>query len=610
MRLLIAPNAFKGSLSALEAARSLAAGVRTVFPDAEIDIMPVSDGGDGLNEAMLAARGGRQVRALVKGPLREPRRAEFALLKGRTAVVEMARASGLALLTRSKRDPLGSTSFGTGQLIAAAVKAGARTILVGMGGSATNDGGAGMAQALGARLLDSGGRDLSPGAEALLRLDRIEAAGVRDRLRGVRVIAVSDVTNPLTGPKGSARVYGPQKGASPAQVRVLERALERYARVIERDLGHDVARLPGAGAAGGLGAGLIAFLGAKVVPGSAYVLEAVGAAGRLVKADAALTGEGRLDRTSFYGKAPIEFARLAKSLGVPVAAVVGTLEDSVRSQLRSAGIGAVATLGEAGASGGDAMKRARLWTRKAAALAVKRLLLASLLIGVCPVLRAAPAAELAEIDRLYFHRDQDKNLEESLSKLDALLARAPKDPELLWRRGRSLVRLGERRSSKKGRLKEFEEGEASIKASLALKADDADAHFWLGVAMGRRGQTRGLVRSLFLVGPIRREMRETLRLDPKHGGAHHVLGEILMQLPGLAGGSRKEGIKELEEAVRLSPRYTVNYTTLAEAYSAAGEKRKAIDTLHALFEVKDPDDPAEYPENLKDGREILKKLEP
>ncbi|MBI3551506.1 MAG: glycerate kinase [Elusimicrobia bacterium] len=605
MKILIAPNAFKGSLSVLEACRAMAAGVKSVLPDAELDLMPISDGGDGLIEALLACKGGRLVPVSVLGPLCERRTAHFAWLPGKVAVVEMARASGLALVPPQKRDVLRATSFGTGQLIDAALKKGARTILVGMGGSASNDGGAGMAQALGARLFDAFGRDLALHAEALLRLERADLGGLERRLWCVRVIAVSDVTNPLLGPKGSARTYGPQKGATRAQVRTLEKALTRYAMILKRDLGADVAKRPGAGAAGGLGAGLLAFLNAKLVPGASFVLEELGARRRLSGASAALTGEGRLDKTSFFGKAPVEFSRLARAAGVPTAFVCGASEPSIRKRMTCP-----VSLEDAGAKGGGAMRRAAFWTKKAAALAVKRLLLAGLLMGLACVSRAASSEDFAAIDQLYFHRDQGKNLDESVAKLEALLKEEPENPKVLWRLGRSLMRAGEKLSKKKDRIEAFERAEGIVRQSVALEPRDPDAHFWLGVTMGKRGQARGIMNSLFMIGPLKKEMLTVLELDPKYGGAHHVLGEFYSQLPGLVGGSKKKALAEFEQALALSPDYAVNYPSLAEAYIDAGKKDKAREVLDRLYSLKNPTDPAEFPDNLKDGKELEARLKP
>jgi glycerate kinase len=220
LRILIAPNAFKGSLTVLEAARAMARGAKRAYPDAEVLLLPISDGGDGLIDALLTARGGRRIHVPVRGPLGEKRQAPYGRLDPRTAVIEMALASGLALVPPEKRDALAATSFGTGQLVDAALRAGAKKLLVGLGGSATNDGGAGMAQALGYSLRDAAGRELAPGVAALLSLDKIVAPPqLKLRLAGVKVYAVTDVTNPLLGPEGSARVYGPQKGALPAPAR-------------------------------------------------------------------------------------------------------------------------------------------------------------------------------------------------------------------------------------------------------------------------------------------------------------------------------------------------------------------------------------------------------
>lgn len=355
MRVLVAPNAFKGCLSAREAALIIVRGLRRARPGVLVDPMPVSDGGDGLVEVLLERRGGRRVRVRVLDALGRPAWASYALLSdGRSAVVEMAQASGMARL-KGRLDPLGATTYGTGQLIADALRRGRRRILVGMGGSAASDGGAGMAQALGARLLDERGRELPRGASALLRLARVEPPSLP---AGARVLAVSDVRNPLLGPRGSARVYGPQKGAAPAQVRVLERALARWARALRRDLGVSTARLPGAGAAGGLGAGLAAFLGARLIPGADWVLAELGAAARVRRAGLVVTGEGRLDRQSLFGKAPVALARRARRAGVPVVFLCGSVEPGMGPALRRLGARAV-ELSRPGESPARAMRRVR-----------------------------------------------------------------------------------------------------------------------------------------------------------------------------------------------------------------------------------------------------------
>jgi glycerate kinase len=379
LRLIAASNAFKGSLSALQASRAMALGARDLFREASIEIVPVSDGGDGFLDVMRALRGGRVAKVSVSGPLGSLIRAPL-LLKEHAAYIEMALASGLALLKKSRNQPdaLNASSRGTGLLIRAALDRGAKEIVVGLGGSATNDGGAGMAQALGFKLLDAKGRELESGAAPLRALARILPPELRllRRIEAAHFVGVSDVENPLLGARGSARTFGPQKGATPAQVRLIEMGLSRLARVAGRDLGRQVAGKPGAGAAGGLGFGLMAFLGAKMLPGSAWILKASGLPRLLRNADAVLTGEGRLDKTSFHGKAPLTLARAAQDRGIPVAIVCGSLDEAVRARLSGSGVGAVATLTEVAEKEADLFRRAPLLCRKAASLALKRLILA------------------------------------------------------------------------------------------------------------------------------------------------------------------------------------------------------------------------------------------
>ncbi len=344
MRLLIAPQEFKGSLSARQAAAAIAEGIRRALPEAEVDLLPMADGGPGTVEALVAARGGRCLQASVTDPLGRPIEAVWGLLEdAASAVIEMAAASGLVLLRAEERDPRIASTFGTGQFIRAALDSGCHRIIVGVGGSATNDGGAGMAQALGARLLDERGDELPRGGAALARLDRIDVSGLDSRLAGCRVQVAVDVTNPLCGPTGASMVYGPQKGATPEMARELDAALARYARVIERDLGVAVAELPGAGAAGGLGAGLVAFLGAEVGPGVDLIAEAAGLADRLAGADLVLTGEGRLDAQTGYGKTVAGVARMAKERGLPVIALAGEVTADATS-LREQGIDAALSI--------------------------------------------------------------------------------------------------------------------------------------------------------------------------------------------------------------------------------------------------------------------------
>jgi glycerate kinase len=286
----------------------------------------MADGGEGTLDALVAALGGERHRATVSGPLGDPVGAEFGLgpsPEGPLGVVEMARASGLALLSATRRDPLRTTTQGTGELILQACRGGAARVLVCIGGSATNDAGAGMAQALGVRLLDERGRELGPGGAALLSLARIDATGLEPAVRDATFVAATDVDNPLLGVTGASAVYGPQKGASEDDVALLDKALGHFAAVVHRDLGVDVRNLPGAGAAGGLGAGLVAFLGARLRPGVEVVMEAVRLAERMERADLAVTGEGEFDEQSLHGKVPAGVLRLARELGVPAIVLCG-----------------------------------------------------------------------------------------------------------------------------------------------------------------------------------------------------------------------------------------------------------------------------------------------
>ncbi len=292
-RVVIAPDKFKGCLSAPDVARAMARAVAAAWPEASVDLVPMADGGEGTVEALVAATGGDFRDAIVTGPLGEPVVARFGLLgDGRTAVLEMASASGLVIVPHDRRDPMRATTFGTGELLLAALDLGVTSVILGIGGSATNDGGAGLGQALGARLLDESGSELPPGGAALARLDRIDASRLDPRLARTSIRVACDVANPLCGPTGASAVYGPQKGATPAMIAGLDAALARYARVVARDLRRDVADLPGAGAAGGLGAGLVAFVGGVLTPGIDLVIDAVGLAERLRGANLCLTGEG------------------------------------------------------------------------------------------------------------------------------------------------------------------------------------------------------------------------------------------------------------------------------------------------------------------------------
>lgn len=344
MKIVVAPNAFKGCLTARAAAAAMSAGVARALPGAEIVRVPVADGGDGLVDVVREALGGAAIAVPVTGPLGE--RVEAVIChhaETGLAAVEMALASGLALVPPDRRDALAASTFGTGELIARALELGVRKIIVGIGGSATTDGGTGMAQALGVRFFDENDRPLAPSGAALSRLRRIDMSGLDPRLAGVRIEAACDVDNPLYGPRGAACVFGPQKGATPAQVTQLDEGLRTFARVIERDLGVSVADMPGAGAAGGLGAGLKAFLGAALKPGSELVLDIVGLDQALDNADLVLTGEGAIDAQTAAGKAPAVVAARARARGCACIAIAGRRDDALEA-LHAIGIDAVFSL--------------------------------------------------------------------------------------------------------------------------------------------------------------------------------------------------------------------------------------------------------------------------
>lgn len=318
-RVLVAADKFKGSLTAVEVAERVTAGLRRVVPGLEVDTLPVADGGDGTVAAAVAA--GFERRELrVRGPLGEPVTAAYALRDG-TAVVEMAEASGLQHLPDGVFAPLTATTYGTGELLRAALDAGARTIVFGVGGSATNDGGAGMLAALGARLLDADGEPVPPGGGGLRALATADLSGIDARFGDVDLVLASDVDNPLTGPKGAPAVYGPQKGATEDDVAVLDEALAHYASL----LGPELAEAPGAGAAGGIGYGALVALGARFRPGIEVMLDVLGFEAALDRATLVITGEGSLDEQTLHGKAPAGVAAAARARGIEVVAVCGRL---------------------------------------------------------------------------------------------------------------------------------------------------------------------------------------------------------------------------------------------------------------------------------------------
>ncbi|MBY4838215.1 glycerate kinase [Pantoea sp. DY-5] len=330
MKIVIAPDSYKESLSALEVASAIEAGFREIFPEAEYVKIPVADGGEGTVEAMVAATQGNIVRLTVTGPLGKPVEAFYGLSGDeRTAFIEMAAASGLELVPAAQRDPLITTSFGTGELIKDALDRGVDHFIIGIGGSATNDGGSGMMQALGAQLLDEHGKQIAYGGGALPQLARIDIKQLDTRIKQCRFEVACDVSNPLTGDKGASAIFGPQKGATPELVQQLDKALEHYATLIHRDLDIDVLHIDGGGAAGGMGAALHAFCQAELRSGIEIVTEALGLAEQVKDADLVITGEGRIDSQSINGKVPIGVAKVAKQFNKPVIGIAGSLTADV-----------------------------------------------------------------------------------------------------------------------------------------------------------------------------------------------------------------------------------------------------------------------------------------
>ncbi|MBP2635766.1 MAG: glxK [Firmicutes bacterium] len=326
MRIVVAPDSYKGSLSAVAVAAAMEQGILSVFPGAEVYKVPIADGGEGTVDALVTATNGRIINQEVLDPLGNRLEAFWGLLgDNQTAVIEMAAASGLTLIPRNKRNPRVTTTYGTGQLIKAALDYGIRKFIIGIGGSATNDGGAGMVQALGAKFLDASGKELPYGGAALANLASIDLGGLDSRLTAASILVACDVDNPLCGPQGASAVYGPQKGATPEIVAELDAALRHYATIAQTVTNKTVAELPGAGAAGGLGAGLLFFTNAQLRPGVDIVLETTNFASIVNKADLVITGEGNTDFQTAFGKAPVGVAKIAKQFSVPTVCLSGGL---------------------------------------------------------------------------------------------------------------------------------------------------------------------------------------------------------------------------------------------------------------------------------------------
>ena len=343
LHILVAPDSFKGSLSSLQAAKCMENGIRKVYPDAIIQIVPIADGGEGTVDALVTAANGVYKTCHVTGPLGRPVKAVWGRLPDGTAVIESAAASGLTLVPAEARDPLSATTYGTGELMRAALDEGCRRIVLGIGGSATTDGGAGMAQALGLSLRNERGQEIGFGGGALSAAVTFDRAGLDPRLGEIEIVAACDVRNPLTGEHGAAAVYGPQKGASARQIEILDSGLRNLARLTEDACDIRFGDMPGAGAGGGLGFGLMAFCGARMRPGIDLILDTAGFDRMLEECDLVLTGEGSLDAQSAYGKAVAGVAARARRHGIPLLAVAGGLGEDL-APLYELGISAAVSL--------------------------------------------------------------------------------------------------------------------------------------------------------------------------------------------------------------------------------------------------------------------------
>ncbi len=363
MRVLIAPDKFKGTLNAIEVARAIELGVRKVLPGAHTILLPMADGGKGTVDAVVKAMNGRVVNCPATDPLGETVQAYFGLFPSpsfpekNVAVIEMAAASGLHLIPAEKRNPLITTTHGTGELIRTALEHDLAEMIVGIGDSGTVDGGMGMAQALGVKFLDAKGLELGPGGRELTKIRKIDISSFDGGIHGIKVRVASDVENPLCGPDGAAHVYGPQKGATPQMVEVLEAGLKNYAQVIKRDLGKNISGIAGAGAAGGLGAGLIAFLDAELESGIELVMKLAGFSDKLKTADVVITGEGKIDAQTLFGKAPAGVAEMARKNNVPVYAICGQKGKGAEDML-NAGVARIFTISDRAKSLDDALDNA------------------------------------------------------------------------------------------------------------------------------------------------------------------------------------------------------------------------------------------------------------
>ncbi len=377
MKIIIAPDSFKESMTALEAATAIENGLKKVMPEATYVKMPMADGGEGTVQSLVDATGGTIIEKTVTGPLGQPVRAFFGILgDGKTAVIEMAAAAGLHLIEKSKRNPLVTTTFGVGELILAAIESGVKRVILGLGGSATNDGGAGMAQALGAKLLNAKGEQIGFGGGALSELVKIDLQSVHPRVKTTAFIAACDVDHLLTGTNGASAIFGPQKGATPEMVSQLDQNLAHYAKVVQRDIGISIDQVPGAGAAGGLGAGVIAFLSAILKRGIQIVIGESNLQAEMIDADLVITGEGKIDHQTIHGKTPVGVSKLAKTYGIPVIAIAGKLSKDSDVVLEY-GIDALFSITPGVVTLEDALQNATFYTEKIAENIARLLILST-----------------------------------------------------------------------------------------------------------------------------------------------------------------------------------------------------------------------------------------
>jgi len=376
MRILIAPDSFKGSLTAHEATSAIERGVLQALPDATVVRHPVSDGGEGLVAVVTPVLGGRMVTTSVSGPLPGQHvDARWGLsADGSVALIEMAEAAGLPLVPPDRRDPKVTTTYGVGELIKATLEAGVSSVIIGIGGSATNDGGAGMAQALGVRFFDSSGNPVGRGGAALLNVAGVDIGGKDPRLNSVEVLVACDVQNTLCGEQGASAVYGPQKGATPADVSLLDKALEQYGAMIHSEMGIDVLEIPGGGAAGGLGAGLVAFCAGTLMRGIDLVLRVTKFDERVRESDLVITGEGKIDRQTYYGKALSGVIERAHRFNVPVVAVVGRVEGERELFVNNESFADLETLVDSQTTEADAIRNAPLLLSEKTKLLLQRYL--------------------------------------------------------------------------------------------------------------------------------------------------------------------------------------------------------------------------------------------